>query len=113
MNWRTRVNQEIAKDLLSKTYHDIDSMNQGQTMILLSKQGIYQYGITVDQATTLAETDFLNFGLPRARLTREPISVDQIEEGISLSDPEQDEGEQIDIENLPKIDYDVPPEVLY
>lgn len=112
MNWRTRVNQEIAKDLLSKTYHDIDSMNQNQTVILLSKEGIYQFGITVDQATSLAETDFLNFGLPRARLTREPIIIDATEE-ISLSDSEPEEAEPINMRDLPDIDYDIAPEVLY
>lgn len=97
MNWRKQVNHEIAGDLLSRTFHEIKSLDETQSYELVKHTGIYHYGITIDQATSLLEMDFINFGVPRAHVDKSFTSDDKssTQEQITTST----------VDTVPDIDY--------
>lgn len=67
--WRTRVNNSMSKDLLRKTYHDIHVPEEQFYADILRQPGIYKYGsVTAESATSLNQSDFVNFGIPRASI---------------------------------------------
>lgn len=103
MNWRKRVNQEIAHDLLTNTYHDIKTLDDHQRTKIFNKSGVYQYGITVDQATALPEIDFMNYGMPRARIDKDSL--------INLLASSMVDTLRVKNEGLPDIDYNT--DLLY
>ena len=65
--WRIGVNNRLLTDILTNSFTHIPSMSDRDVASILSKPGIYSYGIAEDQATSLDENEFLNFGIPRVQ----------------------------------------------
>lgn len=67
MKWRTSVNEDLADDILGKTFSIVPALSEKDQIHILGTPSIYRYGVVEDQATFLSEGEFVNFGLPRAQ----------------------------------------------
>ncbi|XP_067927888.1 uncharacterized protein [Watersipora subatra] len=74
MKFRMTVNNHLAEDSLSQSYSHLPGLSRTQQEYLLGRPSIYRYAITEDQGTTLDETEFINFGMPRAKATLSSIA---------------------------------------
>jgi len=97
IKWRTEVNKNLAHDLLSQSYHDIGSMQTEKLLQILSRPGVYRYGIIEDCSTSLNEQDFINFGIPRVTLEYSRLSAQlSVNQSNVASTPS---------ESIPHVDY--------
>jgi len=83
--------------LLSQSYHDIGSMQTEKLLQILSRPGVYRYGIIEDCSTSLNEQDFINFGIPRVTLEYSRLSAQlSVNQSNVVSTPS---------ESIPHVDY--------